>query len=409
MSTILDPGALVVTKKLLASLKLGPPGGRWSFFVPGSSTGLELYVDFDRQRAAALAAFCQFPKTLAGHQVDQVSSRMQKCLLENMERTNIAARIFDALLCGGYAHATPLAEIVQGVELIYLAKLLQDELSHMAAASLYLRPVWGWRAPESPIVSEPLIWVSGTYDLNALAHFIGLQDAILVNGICPPLAHWDGRKMRLRPLDSWIGACANNDVAGASSLQRIRGALSLALPANRSRVFSGATVERWQIRLARDGATTITMPEPLVPPLLSSPEMNDERFAFVRAALVEYASNQRLQVALEYAAAGWEPRGRLGFLHNAIAFDALYGDPKVGVRKSISFGIAKGAANFSEIEDRADMLYRMRNALTHGEVSSIEACPEYLKYVERFHIDPASDQLRILRSCVSTAVGTQLS
>lgn len=405
MSTTLGPGALLVTKRLLDSLKLGPPGGRWFFMVPGASIGLELYIDFDRLREATLAAFRQFPATLSGLQIDDVSGLIKKCLLDSMKETQIAGRIFDAMLQGGYHQARPLAEVVGDLELMRLANLLQEELSRMPATSLYLRPVWGWCAPASPIVRESLIWVPGRHDLNALAQFIGLKDAHLVNGVCPPLARWDGRKLPLDIMDSWIGVCASTDVSGAAGLQRIRGALSLALPTNRSRVFSGATLERWEFRLRHDGRVTIGMPEALVPPLLSSPQMTDEHFAFLQAVLVDQANNQRLQVALEYVAAGWEPKGRLGFLHNAIAFDALYGDSGVGVRKSIQAGIVKGAANFTEISDRAQLLYRIRNALIHGDVASIEACPEYLKYIERYEIDPASDQVRILQSCVHAAVG----
>ncbi len=409
MGATLDPGVLVLTKRFLESLRLGPPGGRWSFMVPGAPIGLELYIDFDRLRTAALIAFRQFDTALAGQNVDDVSKRLQKCLLDNMERTKIAERIFDAVFQGAYQQARPLADVVDSVAFLHFARLLQEDLSRTPDASLYLRPVWRWRAPDPPIVSEPLVWVPGTYDLNSLAEFIGIDDAGFVSSVCPPIARWNGRKVPLGQMDSWIGACASNDVAGASALRRIRGALALALPASRSRTFSMATVERWEIRLHPNGSMTITTPEELVPPLSSNPQMTDEQFAFVKASLVGQVGNQRLQVALEYAAAGWEPRGRLGFLHNAIAFDALYGDSKIGVGKSIKAGIAKGAASFRNIEDRANMLYRIRNSLTHGEVASIEACPEYLKYIERFRVDPASDQVRILQSCVHAFSGMPVS
>jgi len=38
-------------------------------------------------------------------------------------------------------------------------------------------------------------------------------------------------------------------------------------------------------------------------------------------------------------------------------------------------------------------------------VALIEAAPQYLEYLERFGLDPATDQVKLLQTCVWHAVG----
>jgi len=57
------------------AVRLRPPGGLWSFFVPGMSLGLELYIDFDKMRSAAILALKLYPQTLSGNNTEEVASK----------------------------------------------------------------------------------------------------------------------------------------------------------------------------------------------------------------------------------------------------------------------------------------------------------------------------------------------
>jgi len=119
----------------------------------------------------------------------------------------------------------------------------------------------------------------------------------------------------------------------------------------------------------------------------------------IAGLLVNQAANQRIQVALEYIAGGWQPIGRMGFLHNAIALDALFGKDG-SVRKSILEGVEKYVGKIDRVRIRTELLLKIRNRLLHGESSNVESCPEYLQYHESFNIDPAKDQIQIIRMCL---------
>jgi len=386
-----------IVEQFFESLRLGPPGGRWQFLIPQSAFGFELYVDFDRMRETSLRVMRHFDAALSGERVEDVSARMKRCLLEHMKSTRMDETLFNAFTARVYKSGYTLRDVAHPAQLAAYSQILHDELSRLSSLSIFLRPIWKWCPPE-PTITDQVVWVTGNYDLNELVKRLGHDRPNYLTAIFPPVKRWDGRKTPLTEADSWIGTYARSVVEGESVLKRVRGALSFAVEAPQSRMFSAAQLQGGQIIIDRD-SWTISFPESLVPPLLTQPQITPEMLNMLRGALVGGANNQRLQVALEYAAAGWEPRGRLGYLHNAIALDALFGvRGKVGA--SIKAGLERTAGKVPDIGKRADLLYDIRNELMHGQAASIESCSKYLDYVEQFHVDPAADQLAILRECI---------
>jgi hypothetical protein len=106
-----------------------------------------------------------------------------------------------------------------------------------------------------------------------------------------------------------------------------------------------------------------------------------------------------MEIALQFVGAGWQPFGRLSSLHNAIAFDALFGEKgKVGA--SIKAAVGSLTGGMSGADERISRLLDIRNALLHGEVGTVEASKEYGPYLEQFDRDPQQDQVAILQLCI---------
>jgi hypothetical protein len=184
-------------------------------------------------------------------------------------------------------------------------------------------------------------------------------------------------------------------------MQAFLGALSMAMdfPTSRSFTYTRSRLPKGHVAIRQDGKCTIWYRPPQLPEGLGAIAVNPPMLKMIAGLLVNQAANQRIQVALEYIAGGWQPIGRMGFLHNAIALDALFGKDG-SVRKSILEGVEKYAGKIDRVRIRTELLLKIRNRLLHGESSNVESCPEYLQYHESFNIDPAKDQIQIIRMCL---------
>ncbi|MDH4101106.1 MAG: hypothetical protein OEV28_11110, partial [Nitrospirota bacterium] len=71
------------------------------------------------------------------------------------------------------------------------------------------------------------------------------------------------------------------------------------------------------------------------------------------------------------------------------------------VKENILDGIDKFVGpRIVRARDRGELLIKMRNALLHGKKPSVEQCDEYLQYYDTYDVDPAVDQINILKVCL---------
>ncbi|MBS0164998.1 MAG: hypothetical protein JSR29_02865 [Nitrospira sp.] len=250
------------------------------------------------------------------------------------------------------------------------------------------------------IVSGRLFLVPGASDLDtALSRFDRFQISLLGNQYPP----FDGKhpSWPVRSTDAWLGVFEGSHARAESVKQAFLGALSMAMDFPMSRFFTHtrSRLPQGHVAIRQDGKCTIWYRPPQLPEGLGAIAVNLPMLKMIAGLLVNQAANQKIQVALEYIAAGWLPIGRMGFLHNAIALDALFGK-KDSMRKSILAGVERHAEEIDRVRIRTRLLLDMRNRLLHGKSGNLEFCPEYLEYHEKFDIDPAKDQIRIIRMCL---------
>ena len=302
------------------------------------------------------------------------------------------------LFCS-FGQDLPIIAITPVALLQSLSVALQPYLSAVTQKSIYLAPAWGIEVAEE-LISENVILVPGDADLSGALTSFGDFKSIILSGAFPPFQKADNHTQLSRH-DSWVGCYATSITEGDSMLHRIAGALSMAMEFPKSRAFSSGTRRRGRVSLCHDGAWSLFDRASIVPPLLSMPLLiNVQMVKMLRGLLVDCAENQRMQIALEYIAAGWQPMGRLGFLHNAVALDALFGI-QGRVKENILDGIDKFVGpRIVRARDRGELLIKMRNALLHGKKPSVEQCDEYLQYYDTYDVDPAVDQINILKVCL---------
>lgn len=281
--------------------------------------------------------------------------------------------------------------------LAYIREIRQDKLYLIPARRL---------AVSADFVGSRVLLIHAAESLNeALAGYpLGVPP---MNGLqFPPFAH-EKPAGELTAKDSWIGCISPSDQGAYNLLEALLGAISLLLPLPHSRTFSMASRVpyiycvggRWIWRL--DG--------PKFPPLGNDHQLTQIDLAVLRSFFDgkrEEDAQQRLELGLQFAGAGWAPPSRFSFLHNAIAFDALFGE-KGRVRTAIQKEVTLLAAAVPNIEDRIKRLIDIRNALLHGEINAVEGSSEYIPYYEAFNCDPQLDQVQILATCVRSIAGEE--
>jgi hypothetical protein len=169
-------------------------------------------------------------------------------------------------------------------------------------------------------------------------------------------------------------------------------------------LFSGDLPLRGKMTIRSDGEMTFN-PSPLFPTLLNPQTLCNSMLTdlqdLIGDGIMTGDLRRRVNVALEFIATSWISPPRMRFFNNAIAFDALFG-MQGQVRKAIVDGVMEHAAAIPKVSKRIELLLKMRNAMLHGEVATIEETPQYRLYYEEFDVDPISDQQTILRaSCFS--------
>lgn len=390
--------ALGVVEALQHAIRFNPPGDYYAFFwdarnprSPLGPRGYHFYVDPEQIQRASLLLLGAQPDLLAGSSL----SELRDTLLDFF-RFHLAL-FDDGALMFAFRQFQDLSEFVH-LDGLRIAAALCDYIAEIRQPKIYLLPA-------------QRLSVAADY---AGSRLFLLRPQASLDSLLPALAtehpHLDGRRFppfspqraegSLGDKDSWLGCVAPSDQQAFALIEGLLGAISLVLPLPLSRVFSIAPRipyiysigNRW---LARGSGPTF-------PPLIEDSRLEQQDLALL-PRLFEAArpadDQRRLETALQFAGAGWARHGRLSFLHNAIAFDALFGK-KSGVGASIKAGVTQHAGAIPSILDRITRLLDIRNALLHGEIASIEASPQYANYYGLFGRSPQEDQVSILATCV---------
>lgn len=388
-----------VVKALLTALRLSPPGGKWQFlwnpdnpFSFAGGFGFEFYIDFEKQNIASVGLIKSYPDIFNGYPI-AIASSILKRYFESIISDIGTDRLFFAKDRNKTVLDLTTPEIIPS-----LSSKLEKFINENVKPSIYLMPLKAFPCPKK-LVTESICWVPGNFDLNEILNPYGIKPSLINNCFFPPINH---PKMKLHPLslsDSWLICQASSENESESTFKRMIGALSVILKYPNSRLITSRRMIRGRAKFSKKGSFTL-FDKPCLAPAVGGPvEIDINMVDKFQELLVNKANNNRLQIALEYLSDAWGNTTKLSFINASIAMDALFGvDGKV--KTSILSGVEKYAVSIPKVKEKYNLILRIRNNLLHGEFSSIETCPEYVSYFERFKCDPIDDQFIILHTCI---------
>lgn len=375
----------------LGSIATRAPGLTWRFMY--GSIGYELWVDGQGRRNAGLELLAARRTGLAG-----LSVREAERIIENSLQTHFNLVANQVLL--SLRRRMTLLELSNSQIIEALAESLEAQLSEFNRRKLFLVPSWRITPAVTHIGDQVVIATASSLEGDG---WDGVVQAFgdIEREHFPPVLEMP-RRTRLGSDDGWLGVVAGSIPEGTSRLTQLLGAVSICLPWDVSRLFSGAIYPTGMAILEEDnGMVRLTPSGPNVPPLLYAAVLSPEATSLiVRLMTVDNNMQRRIGAALEYIAAGWPLQGRQSFLHYAIALDALFGT-RNNTTASIVAGVSQWASDIPNIEGRIRMLLNMRHELLHGRQTSVEACGDYIGYFTEFESDPYVDQIGILRDCLT--------
>jgi hypothetical protein len=396
-----------LAEALIKAIRLKPPGGKWQFFPSrtgspfgsgpfGGGIAILVYIDHAAMNRAAILAYQVFPQFLEGVPLSNVRSLLSRSLQHDFWR--FMDRVFPV------PQRETLWELTMQEDVASISASIQRETTAMAAPKLWLIPAWRLRVDAHLDAGPWIVASGGASHANSLDVLTAQHN---LNGSVFPPVTIAGRCDPVTNNDTWLGVRAREEAQALSRLAQIFGAISVALDLNKSRTFSGAAFPAGLFSIDSHDMVEFRTRGPQFPPILSGAALDAQQVAWIGRLLNEPARSSerslRMLTCLEYVAAGWQPAGRLGFVHNAIAFDALFG-VNGKVNKSIIDGVKQNAASITDIENRIRLLLKIRNSLLHGSASSVEQTSEYISYWDSYGVDPHEDQVHILRTCLHSLV-----
>jgi hypothetical protein len=398
-------GLAGVIEHLLHAVRFREPGSRFSFLWDSrnprsilGSRGYNFYVDEDEIERAALRLVNEQAPLLAGTPLSEVRSTL-------LDFFRFHLHLFDAgALMDAFRRFEKASEFSY-LDKDRIASALLDYIREIRQARLYLIPARRLSLPIDYVGSRILL-LRPTDNLHDVLPSLPFSVPPL-NGLRYPPFIPEKEEGAIGAKDCWLGCIARSDQEGYNLLEALLGGISLVHPDRDSRTFSMA--ERVPYIYSIGGRWIARLDGPTFPPLISDHSLEQKDIEILRSLFERTRTagiQQRIEVGLQFVGAGWSPPGRLSFLHNAIAFDAFFGQ-QGHVGSSIRVAVAGLAPGIAAIDDRIARLLKIRNALLHGEVVSVEASSEYLSYYELFKCDPQEDQVRILSTCVRELSGVQ--
>lgn len=386
-------------KTLLKSLRYSPPGARWQFlwnpvnrYSFSGGIGFEFYIDFEQQTVASIKAIKCYPTYLNGYSISEISSLLHKYF------ESVIVDIGPDNLFFPQDRNTSVADHTHFPKLPILVNRLDSFIAEHAKPSIYLMPANGFPCPLA-LVTSSIAWVGGDFDLSEILTPFGIQPSIIKNAYFPPIIDSSVRYHQLTRNDSWFICHASSETESESIFKRMVGALSVILKYPKSRFITGRKMIKGRAKFTHNGTFSFYGKPSMVPAVGEPVEITEEMISQFELLIVTKANDYRIQVALEYLADAWGNTSKLSFINTSIAMDALFGvDRKV--RKSILSGVKTHATEIEDAKDKYDLILSIRNGLLHGEYPTIELCPYYFTFYEKFNSNPIDQQIIIINACI---------
>lgn len=386
-------------KILLSSLHYSPPGGKWQFlwnptnpYSFSGGLGFEFYIDFELQTVASIKVIKCYPTYLNGYSISTVSS-----LLHKYFESVIIDIGPDELFFPKNRHSS-VADYTHFSKLPILVNRLDRFIAEHAKPSIYLMPVNGFPCPLA-LVTSSVAWVQGDFDISEILVPFGIPASVIKSAYFPPIIDSSIRCHQLTEKDSWFICHASSETEAESIFKRMVGALSVILKYPKSRLITGREMIKGRVKFSQKGTFSFFGKPSIVPAVGEPVEITEEMVSQFERLVVTKANDYRIQVALEYLSDAWGNTSKLSFINTSIAMDALFGVDRQ-VRRSILAGVETNASEIEDAKDKYDLILRIRNGLLHGEYSSIEQCPYYLEFLEKFKSNPIDQQVNIINTCV---------
>jgi hypothetical protein len=388
-----------IIKTLLSSLRFSPPGGKWQFiwnsrnpFSFSSGIGFEFYIDFEKQIVAAIKVIKCYQYCLKGYSISMVSSLLHKYF------ESIIADLGADALCLTKDRIKSVLDVVFPLKLNSLIGKLDSFIEANTKPSIYLMPVNGLSCPKV-LVTRSISWVGGDFNLSEILNPLGIQSHFVKNAHFPPINDSEIRHHRLTKHDSWFICQAASETEAESIFKRMVGALSVILKYPESRVITGRPMIKGRVRFSHDSSFTVFDRPHLMPAVREPIEITENMVNIFNRLMVEKSDNLRIQIALEFLADAWGNTLRLTLINTSIAMDALFGiDGQV--KLSILRGVEECASTISHAREKYDLILEIRNALLHGEYATIELCPHYISFFEKYRTNPIDEQIVIINACL---------
>lgn len=388
-----------IIKTLLSSLHYSPPGGKWQFYWnpknPNSFSGgigFEFYKDFEQQTIASIRTIKCYPNYLNGYSISTVSSLLHKYF------ESVIADIGADELSFPQDLNKSVLDITHPSKFASLVNRLDKFIVESTKPSVYLIPVNGYPCPLA-LVTKSIAWVQGDFDLSKILAPFGIQPSFIKNAHFPPIVDPNFRYHQLTGNDSWFICHASSEAEAESIFKRMVGALSVILKYPKSRLITGRKMISGRAKFSNNGSFTFFDKTSLIPAVGEPIEITKDMINKFNRLVVIKSNDLRIQVALEYLSDAWGNTSRLSFINNLIAMDALFGIDRQ-VRRSILTGVENYAVAVTDAKEKYNLILKIRNGLLHGEYPTIELCPYYLEFFERFKSNPIDEQIIIINACI---------
>lgn len=391
----------------LESIRLSPPGGRWSFFwhkdknKRRSFVGgfcFDVYVDFEKRRRASLLLMKENQDLLAGFLIENSWEILGEFFYECIAKIKFESSYFSHHLSPACSDSNATVLTLTPKEMLpILENDLKKFLKEHLKPSVFCMPILGVECL-APHTEGDWLWVPGNFNLGSILNGRPFPSGFLLEGSFPPLSDWKGKRYALTEKDSWFIVRAHSESFAETYFRRMAGCLSIIFESPYAHRISGLELPGGRATFKADGSTNINFRAPTVPPI-ALPYKVRTQAKDIFWMLCSPDQENRVHICLEYLAESWGKSRLISFINRSIAMDALFGEDG-SISQSILNGVEAKAGHISKVRDKYKVILKMRNAILHGEFSVLEASPSYLKYYEDYNSDPVDDQRHIIAECL---------
>lgn len=362
----------------------GPPGApRWAM-----TSGAELYFARVPMLQAALHlrnVGALFLRTLS---IGDVESRVMSYLKDNYGL--VAAEAWGQRFVEPYASRLSRDTKARLAEALAASELFspRDYVTLFPLVSIVV---------SNEFVSGPFFLVQPkSLSTTQLGHTVDLKPEQF-----PPFASWNGRVERPT---SWLGVRAAAEPAAKRIRNAVLGAIAL-LPHPRERhMFTGRKMFGGIASL--NNGWSFSFGGPCTPALSEDIKITTEDstwLSLLASKVVDIEESARKQMkALEYYYRAWPLREVERFPVLFMALDAIFGDASQHTR-AVADAVNASMGPTYDVA-RLKLLLRMRASVIHGGAPDVYDSSSYVKYYERYALDPIHDLELVTSKCIQDVV-----